>query len=166
MNLSRFCGCIAVLALLAPVHLKAQPKSLGKLVILGDSLTAGFQNFSLFTSSTVPGTPAGGQEYGYAQVIAQQAGLDLQLPTIKYPGIPPALAVDGSRAPDIGYRLNEDVQTLNLSVPAYTLTDALSRTVDLQASPIQSTTRHSVSVILASPPERLVGRWRSPSPNR
>src|SRR4051794_31316763 len=111
-------------------------RPLGRFVTVGDSLSAGFQNFSLYSSET------GGQEYGYAQLIAKQAGTDLLNPTVSYPGIPPALiAGDGvritsdhepiTRATTVGARMNPDRLTRNLSVPSYTVANALSRTADL-----------------------------------
>ncbi|MFL6452046.1 MAG: SGNH/GDSL hydrolase family protein [Bryobacteraceae bacterium] len=115
----------------------APPSKLGTLVAVGDSLMAGFQNFSLYTSETAPGiAPVGGQEHGYAQLIAKQAGTDLQNPTVTYPGIPPALITSDSgkhisRYPGIGGRANPFAKTLNFSVPSYTVADALARQVDL-----------------------------------
>ena len=70
--------------------------AVGRLVVVGDSLSAGFQNFSLFDSSTAPVSFVGGQKHGYAAVVAAQAGASLTLPLISYPGIPPALALDAS----------------------------------------------------------------------
>jgi hypothetical protein len=130
----------AVSMLLPALALQAQGNSLGKLAVLGDSLSAGFQNFSLYTSA------AGGQEFGYGAVIAKQAGLDLKTPTISYPGIPPALAIDAARQiyrqSSIGMRVNTDVQTLNLSVPSFTLADTLARVVNISnvTNPIDALT--------------------------
>jgi hypothetical protein len=36
----------------------------GRLVVVGDSLSAGFQNFSLFDSDSAPMVPPGGQKHG------------------------------------------------------------------------------------------------------
>src|SRR5678815_2678051 len=63
----------------------AQGQLPGPLVVVGDSLSAGFQNFSLYDSDSAPGVPAGGQKHGYAALIAQQAGATLNLPLISYP---------------------------------------------------------------------------------
>jgi hypothetical protein len=74
-----------------------QQADLSNLVVIGDSLSAGFQNFSLYDSdSAVPPAPPGGQKHGFAALIAQQANVSLDLPLIQYPGIPP-LANPGSR---------------------------------------------------------------------
>jgi lysophospholipase L1-like esterase len=109
--------------------------SLGRLVIVGDSLSAGFQNFSLYDSDSAPGIPAGGQRHGYAALIAQQSGATLNLPLISFPGLPPVLTIDASgnitRGTNIGNRENPTVQTLNLSVPGYTVADALSRSINI-----------------------------------
>jgi lysophospholipase L1-like esterase len=125
----------------------ASPDTLGKFVVVGDSLSAGFQNFSLYTSETagkpspLPGMPApvlplGGQEHGYAQLIALQAGTNLQNPTVLNPGIPPTLITADkgkhiARYPGFGGRLYPSAPTLNFSVPSYTVADALGRQVDL-----------------------------------
>src|SRR5512138_2538672 len=81
--------------LLGGLPLSAQitgPDFFTRTVVVGDSLSAGFQNFSLFDSNPVPPTPAppapGGQQYGFAAVVAQQAGHGLTLPLFAYPGVP------------------------------------------------------------------------------
>src|ERR1700694_4674766 len=62
---------------------------LSRLVVVGDSLSAGFQNFSLYDGNTAPAP--GGEQHGYAAVVAQQARVALVERLISYPGIPPAL---------------------------------------------------------------------------
>ena len=109
------------------------PSDLGRLVVIGDSLSAGFQNFSLFDSNSVAGTPLGGQQHGFAELIAESAHGDLQLPLITAPGIPPMLAlVDGQiqRGSSVGTRENPLAQTFNLSVPGFLLADALGREIN------------------------------------
>src|SRR5579875_3283200 len=127
--------CFTVLSFCLFASFAAYSGPLGKFVVVGDSLTAGFQNFSLYTSETRPGIPPGGQQHGYAELIAKQAGTDLRNPTVLYPGIPPALTIDGAgqieRASGVGVRLNLATQTLNLSVPSYTVANALSRQADV-----------------------------------
>jgi len=102
----------------------------GRLVVVGDSLSAGFQNFSLFDSASSPLAPLGGQEHGYTAVVAAQAGVSLTMPLISYPGIPPALMLDASeqivRAAGIGARENPGTQAYDLSVPGFTVGNALS----------------------------------------
>ena len=56
-----------------------QEADLSRLVVVGDSLSAGFQNGSLLGSQQVN---------GYASLLANQAGVDLPLPLIAAPGIP------------------------------------------------------------------------------
>jgi len=112
----------------------------GKFVVVGDSLSAGFQNFSLFDDTGAvlfgpnnqPFSYTGGQKSGYANQIATQAGaksFSNTLPLIAWPGIPPAI---GSGRTDVGLREpdTQGTQTLNLSVPGYLLADALGRIVD------------------------------------
>src|SRR5438552_18144135 len=123
------CGLLVLLG----VPLWAQ--SLGRLIVVGDSLSAGFQNFSLYDSDSAPGIPVGGQKHGYAALIAQQAGANLNLPLISFPGLPPVLTIDASgnitRGTNIGARENPTVQTLDLSVPGYTVADALARSINI-----------------------------------
>jgi hypothetical protein len=109
-----------------------QKADLSRLVVVGDSLGAGFQNFSLYDSdSDVPPAPPGGQRHGFVALIAQQANVDLHLPLIQYPGIPPVLTIEGdviSRSPlPPGSREPQTlaVQTSNLSVPGFNVADAL-----------------------------------------
>jgi lysophospholipase L1-like esterase len=102
---------------------KPNVSTVGRLVVVGDSLSAGFQNFSLFDS------PTGGQSHGYAALVAAQAGVPLLLPLISYPGIPPALTLVGpgqiSRAMGIGAREFPN-QAYDLSVPGFTVANALA----------------------------------------
>ncbi len=101
---------------------------LTRLVVAGDSLSAGFQNFSLFDSDGVPSLPPGGQSHGYTALVAQQAAVSLTLPIISYPGIPPALTLNPGgvvRAAGIGSRENPTIQAHNLSVPGFTVLNAL-----------------------------------------
>jgi lysophospholipase L1-like esterase len=105
-----------------------------RLVVVGDSLTAGFQNFSLYDSDSDATMPLGGQKHAYAAKIAQQVGANLYLPLISAPGIPAALVMDQfgviTRGTGFGSRENPLVQTRNLSVPGYTVDDALVRFIN------------------------------------
>lgn len=101
---------------------------LSRVVVVGDSLTAGFQNFSLFDGNS-PGAPVGGQNFGYPALIAKQAGVTLTPPLISYPGIPPALTLSGGqivRAAGIGVRELPVLQPFNLSVPGFNVADAVA----------------------------------------
>ncbi|MEZ5402313.1 MAG: hypothetical protein R2729_21745 [Bryobacteraceae bacterium] len=100
-----------------------------RMVVAGDSLSAGFQNFSLFSGAS-PGAPNGGQEHGFAKLVADQAGAALAQPLISYPGIPPALELGPGgqiiRSPLApGMRIPPFVQPMNVSVPGFTIGDAL-----------------------------------------
>jgi lysophospholipase L1-like esterase len=132
-------GRLAVvsLALLGSVPASAQlagvfnsgRADLSRLVVVGDSLSAGFQNFSLFDGDGVPGLPPGGQTHGYAALVAQQAAVGVTLPLISYPGIPPTLILSAGqivRAAGIGSRENPTIQAHNISVPGFTLVNALA----------------------------------------
>jgi GDSL-like lipase/acylhydrolase family protein len=128
---------IAILAFIAlgSVSVRAdtpQPADLSRLVVVGDSLAAGYQNFSLFDGTAAPVN--GGQQHGFANLVAAQASVDLHLPLISYPGIPPALQISAggviTRAASVGSRTNPGVQTFDLSVPGFLLADALGRVVD------------------------------------
>jgi lysophospholipase L1-like esterase len=108
-----------------PVGAANPPKAnLSRLIVIGDSLSAGFQNFSLFDS------PVAGQSFSYAAQVAKQAQVDLQLPLISFPGIPPALTINNkgviSRGTATGAPENPTRETLNLSVPGFSLLDLLA----------------------------------------
>jgi len=109
----------------------------GRLVVVGDSLSAGFQNFSLYDSDSDSVAPPGGQTHGFAALIAHQADVSLKLPLIQYPGIPPVLTLEGknsvTRGTTLGTREPQTlpIQTLNLSVPGFTVADSLVRSVNV-----------------------------------
>jgi hypothetical protein len=133
--LSRLRSLLAGALLFAALPLFAEGEKddridVGRLVVVGDSLSAGFQNFSLFDSDTAPVKFPGGQKHGYAALVAAQAGVSLTLPLISYPGIPPAFFLDSShqieRASGFGSRENSANQTYNLSVPGFTVANAIA----------------------------------------
>ena len=136
-NLWFSCPALAGAILIAALPVFAQSEregkdpgvGVGRFVVVGDSLSAGFQKFSLFDSSSAPLAPPGGQKHGYAALVAAQAGVSLTIPLISYPGIPPALALDASgqiiRAAGIGARENPASQAYDLSVPGFTVANAL-----------------------------------------
>ena len=104
----------------------AADADLSRLVVLGDSLSAGVQNFSLLDVQ---------QPHGYAFLIATQAGTPMTLPLVPYPGAPNVLTlVDPTQPPVIVAvpgtlpsppRDNPTVQATNLSIPGITIADAL-----------------------------------------
>jgi phospholipase/lecithinase/hemolysin len=106
---------------------------LSRLVVVGDSLSAGYQNGSLLDSQQVN---------GYASVVARQAGVPLPLPLIGAPGIPNVLTlIEPGPPPVLGQmpgvspgRVNPAVQPMNLAVPGHRVQDALTVRPDLDFS--------------------------------
>ncbi len=92
---------------------------------MGDSLSAGIQNFSLYDEQ---------QPHGYASVLAQQLRTSLALPLVPYPGAPNVLHLVSPDPPKVApvsgtltsLRDNPDVQATNISVPGFTVQNALS----------------------------------------
>ena len=127
-------GCFAAFLTFSSLASGAPPLDLSRMVVVGDSLSAGFQNYSLYDTA-IPGTsinaPPGGQTFGFAAQVAKQAGVDLHLPLISYPGIPPALYLGSKgeleRGTTIGSREPQTLttQTRNLSVPGFLAKDVL-----------------------------------------
>jgi hypothetical protein len=91
-----------------------QKADLSRLVIVGDSLGAGFQNGQLIDTSQV---------HGYANVIATQAGVSLNLPLLPFPGYP-QISLEQGFAVMTGFvpvpRLNTQ-QTFDVSVPGFSV---------------------------------------------
>ena len=114
----------AVISFLCVRPARAQQASLSRLVVVGDSLSAGFQNGSLLDSQQV---------HGYASLLAQQGKTSLQLPLIATPGIPNVLTLVNPGPPPIivpapgtsAGRENPFVQTFDLAVPGANLHDVL-----------------------------------------
>jgi hypothetical protein len=122
---------VALLAMLAASTALAQGNGsldLSRLVVVGDSLSAGFQNYSLLDTQQV---------HGYASVLAQQAGVPLVLPLVPAPGVPNVLhlvspgpppvvaTVEGSLPPIP--RDNPNQQATNLAVPGMYVADVLNK---------------------------------------
>jgi phospholipase/lecithinase/hemolysin len=112
--------------ILATAPAVAQKKAdLSRLVVVGDSLSAGFQNESLLSTQQVN---------GYAARIASQANANLVLPLIAEPGIPSVLVLtDPGPPPQIGQapgtsggRVNPGEQPTDLAVPGANIADVLS----------------------------------------
>lgn len=103
----------------------AQTADLSRLVVVGDSLSAGVQNISLIGTQQVN---------GYAPLIAQQAGVPLVLPLIQYPGLPNVLQLDGFNPLPIikpapgtmpeQSRLDPNIQPTDLAEPGATVAAA------------------------------------------
>ena len=116
---------------------KPKPRAdLSRLVMVGDSLLAGYQNGSLMGSQ---------QTNGIAAIIARQAGVDLALPVIAEPGFPNVLTLLNPGPPPLIQpasgtstgRLDMLTQTMNLAVPGHCVIDALEKRPDF---PIDSMT--------------------------
>src|ERR1051325_214373 len=130
-NLVRFTRrvSLAAITLLAFAHFATgAPLDLSRLVVVGDSLMAGYQNGSLLGRQ---------QTNGLAATIARQAGVPLATPLIAEPGIPNVLqllSVDPlvmAREPGASTgRLDPLQQPFNLAVPGHTVGDALFKRPD------------------------------------
>ena len=91
-----------------------------KVVVLGDSLSAGFQNGSLVETQ---------QPNGWASLIARQAGFNLTLPLIAAPGFPAVYDLVQLGIPPVVQqeagvstgRANPNAQVTDLAVPGHTL---------------------------------------------
>jgi lysophospholipase L1-like esterase len=109
---------------------------LSRLVIIGDSLLADFQNGSLMASQ---------QTNGISALIARQAGVSLSLPLIAEPGFPNVLQLINPgpppqivRASGVSTgRVDLATQPMNLAVPGHRVIDALETRPDF---PIDSLT--------------------------
>jgi lysophospholipase L1-like esterase len=120
-------ACVAGCALKpAPVQPPAPTSGpFVKVVFLGDSLSAGFQNGSLLDTQ---------QPNGFGSLIAQQAQFPLQLPLIAPPGAPAVLDLLSAGFPPIiqqepGITTGRDnitIQPNDLAVPGYTLHDLIN----------------------------------------
>lgn len=131
--MSRFQFLIPVFAALAaifpPSGAKAEPADLSRLVVVGDSISAGYQSGCLLHTQQVN---------GFASLIADRAGVDLPLPLIGEPGAPPCLVlVDPGPPPVIerlsgypGMRLDPTVRAHNVSVPGARIVDVANPTPD------------------------------------
>jgi phospholipase/lecithinase/hemolysin len=95
-------------------------------VVIGDSLSAGFQNGSLLDSQ---------QPNGWAALVAKQAGFKLVLPLIAPPGAPAVLQLVSLGPPPVTQpasgtspgRDNPTAQPYDLAVPGHTLDDVINR---------------------------------------
>src|ERR1035437_7883981 len=123
-------GSVAVLlGLMVTAALYGQNKAdFSRFVVAGDSLSAGYQNSQLIKS---------GQEHGYANVIATQAGVSLKLPIIPLVVFPPPLQggypqitiVPNSYAIVTGLTplaRKTSGQTLDLAVPGFFVNDLVN----------------------------------------
>jgi phospholipase/lecithinase/hemolysin len=112
--------------ILAALTAGAAPKAdLSRLVVLGDSLSAGYQNGGLLDSQQVN---------GYANLVATQAGYPLALPLIYPPGFPSVFSLVSPGPPPVirqlsgstNGRSNPFVQPMDLAVPGAGMQEILS----------------------------------------
>jgi hypothetical protein len=142
--LKTICRAICACAFLSTtVAAGDKPADLSRFVVMGDSLSAGVQNFSLLYSQ---------QPNGYGSLIAEQANTPLPLPLVPYPGAPNVLQlVSGGPPPGpppviepapgtlLFPRLNPLQQPFNISIPGITVSDAITMrpTLNSSAPPVQ-----------------------------
>src|ERR1017187_8915264 len=113
--MSHKCGSVAVLlGLILTAALYGQKKAdFSKFVVAGDSLSAGYQNSQLIES---------GQVHGYANVIATQAGVSLNLPLVLPDGYP-QISLEQNYAVVTGLKpatwLLNNQPTLDVAVPGF-----------------------------------------------
>jgi len=119
-------GATALLAALIAAPCLAQRKAeLRRLVVVGDSLSAGYQSGSLLDVQQV---------HGYASLVAAQAHVPLPLPLIGAPGIPNVLTLVSPGPPPVIVpapgtspgRDNPTLQPMDLAVPGQNVQDALT----------------------------------------
>ncbi len=114
----------------ASLFAQQAPPSFKNFVAVGDSLTAGYQNFSLSEK---------GQNNSFPSFLARQLGTYLFLPLITEPGIPPELVMVDPGPPPVvetapgpqGTRVFPTVVPQNLAVPGQTTLDALTKKPEL-----------------------------------
>ena len=116
---------VFLVALFRPVDAD-EKVDLSRFIVVGDSLAAGFQNFSLLATQQVNGA---------ANLVAEHARIPLDLPLVPYPGIPNVLTLVSAGPPPVVApvpdpppafpRINPATQATNLAVPGHTLADAI-----------------------------------------
>lgn len=129
---AKFTGCFICALLLATSGQAANPPDLSRLVVVGDSLMAGFRDGGLVDLY---------QKEGIAAVIAGQARTPLSQPLMGWPGFPNVLVMGSAgpeRAPGTSTgRVDVTQQPMNLAVPRQMVADALRLRPDF---PIDSIT--------------------------
>jgi lysophospholipase L1-like esterase len=129
-----------------------QAPNFSKIVVLGDSLSAGYYGLSLNEY---------GQPKSYANLLSQSAGHPLTLPLISYPGMPiqeklvgfdpvtgfPVLKPVGDT---MGSLMNPTSQPTNLAVPGQTSVDCLTKKPAIPPSSI-------TDIILGFPSVYILG---------
>jgi lysophospholipase L1-like esterase len=125
--------------------------NLTHLVVIGDSLSAGVQNFSLLDSQ---------QPNGYAALIASQAKVKMVLPLVPKPGIPNVLKLVSIGPPPIieptpgtvsALRTNPLQQPTNLAIPGIVVHDALNLLPAPNITPTTNPVQIWATVVLGFP---------------
>lgn len=129
----------------------ARPVDWSRLVVVGDSLSAGVQNFSLLDVQ---------QPNGYASLLAKQVGTDLTLPLVSFPGLPnvlelvnpgPPPVIEPDPSTTIPMRENPTVQNTDVSVPGITLNQALTVRPVAQIGPTTPSVQIFATYVLGFP---------------
>ncbi len=122
---------VCATAVMAALPFFAQGKpDFSRIVVLGDSLSAGYYNGSLNQYA---------QPRSFAALFAKQAGHPLTLPLVSYPGIPIALKLTGfdpvtgfpvivEDGTSMGSLMDPQQQPTDLAVPGQTSVDCLTKT--------------------------------------
>ena len=126
---------LALALITAPTGAQKKKVDFTHFVVVGDSLSAGYQNGSLLGTQQV---------HGYGNLVAIQARTSLQLPLIADPGVPNVLQLISVNplivqpAPGMSTgRVDPFTQPTDLAVPGHTVNDALTLRPDF---PIDSLT--------------------------
>lgn len=102
-----------------------QPPSFATVVVIGDSLSAGFQNGALLDTQ---------QPNGWASLVATQAKFNLPLPLLAPPGVPAVLELVSVGPPAVTQQVSgtssgrddSSVQPYDLAVPGHKLNDLIN----------------------------------------
>ena len=158
---------ILAAGLLLSVVVFGQAPNFSKIVVLGDSLSAGYYNGSLNEYT---------QPKSCANIVSEKAGHPLTLPLISFPGIPiayhlkgfdhvtgfPILQLNGDT---MGSLMYPTVQPTNLAVPGQTSVDCLQKKPVIPPSSLTDLILGFPSVyILGHPPASQVGLATQLSP--
>jgi hypothetical protein len=133
-------------------------------VVIGDSLSAGFQNFSLISTH---------QPSSYAALVAKQAKTPMTLPLIAAPGIPNELELrnPGAFPPDIQEvpglstgRIDPAASPTNLAVPGAMLNDVLTARPDPNNPDPKALLNRLILGLPVGPPQSQIERAEAMRP--
>ena len=146
--------CSYALSQTQPLNSGQNAPGFSRFVVVGDSLSAGVQNFSLLDTQ---------QPNGYASVIATQAGWPLTLPLVPFPGAPNVLQLVSVGPPALivpaagslpAPRDNPGIQPTNIAVPGLTVNSALT----LRPDPTSTNPEQQWATIVLGFPSLLQGK--------